>query len=228
MNAPWSIALAYAVGCVSFAVLVARIRGVDIRSVGSGNPGATNVGRALGKPWGMAVLALDVAKGFLPVALLTAPVSQLGLGTESSWVPTWVDSEGRVLILAAAVLGHVYPVTTGFKGGKGVATLIGGAAAYDPLLALFAVLTHLVLKKFLGFVSIASVALGWALPVGQVLASAVGVEGVELGGRGVLALLALLITLRHLDNFRRIRAGTEDRYDGPDLPGDGAGGQAGD
>ena len=211
MSALWSIVLAYAVGCVSFASVAARLRGVDIRQTGSGNPGATNVGRVLGKRWGMAVLALDVAKGFVPVWLLSAPAAGLGFPDASPFV---VDPQGKVLILAFAVLGHVYPITTRFAGGKGVATLIGGAIALDPMLALIAVLTHLVLKKVLGFVAVASVALGWALPVAQLVGRAVGWQGAELDGTAVLAALALLVTLRHLANFRRIRDGTEDRYDG--------------
>ncbi len=217
MSAPWSIALAYAVGCISFASLAAHLRGVDIRSSGSGNPGATNVGRVLGRGWGLAVLALDVAKGFVPVWLLTALPSELGLAAST---PIFVDPQGKVLILFFAVLGHVYPVNKRFKGGKGVATLLGGALAFDPTLALIAVLVHLVLKRLLGFVSVASVALGWTLPISQVVGRAVGWKSHELDGTGVLALLALLITVRHLDNFRRIRAGTEDRYDDPsdDIP----------
>lgn len=213
MPAPWSIALAYAVGCVSFASWAAHLSGVDIRSTGSGNPGATNVGRVLGKRWGAAVLALDVAKGYVPVWLLTAPASQLGLADCS---PLILDPQGKVLILAFAVLGHVYPVTNRFRGGKGVATLLGGALAFDPLLALIAVAAHLVLKKLLGFVSVASVALGWALPVAQLVGRAFGWTGRQLDGTAVLAVLALLVTIRHRDNFRRIRAGTEDRYDDSD------------
>ena len=210
MSAPWSIALAYAVGCISFASLAAHLRGVDIRSAGSGNPGATNVGRVLGRGWGIAVLGLDVAKGFVPVWLLAAPLSELGLASDS---PLLVDPQGKVLILFFAVLGHVYPVSNGFRGGKGVATLLGGTLAFDPTLALIAVLLHLVLKRLLGFVSVASVALVWALPISQLVGRAVGWTGHELDGTAVLAALALLITVRHLDNFRRIRAGTEDRYD---------------
>jgi glycerol-3-phosphate acyltransferase PlsY len=206
-----SIAIAYAVGCISFATVVARLRGMDIRAHGSGNPGATNVGRVLGRSWGVVVLLLDIAKGLVPVWLLRAPIG--GWIDGFSIPPLVVDTEGRVLVLAAAVLGHVCPITARFRGGKGVATFIGGALALDPVLAAAAALTHLVFKKVLGYVSLASVALVWALPVSQLLARALGLEGRFLDGSGVLALLATLVTLRHLDNFRRIREGNEDRYD---------------
>jgi glycerol-3-phosphate acyltransferase PlsY len=205
---PWpATLLAYAVGCLSFATLACRLKGVDIRSVGSGNPGATNVRRALGPGWGRAVLMLDVAKGALPVLLLQGP-------------PVSGDPEGRSVILAAAVAGHVFPITLGFRGGKGVATLIGGYLALDWRLGLASVALHYGLRAATGYVSVASVALSWAFPAGQELARLLELDaGVFTGGTPVLALLAVLVTLRHLGNFGRIRAGTEDRYDGPSRPG---------
>lgn len=206
-----SIGLAYALGCVSFAILVARARGVDIRAHGSGNPGATNVGRVLGRPWGLLVLLLDVAKGYVPVALL-AP----GAGLSPAWL---VDGDGAVLVMALAVAGHVVPVTAGFRGGKGVATLIGACLALDPLLAALAVVVHLVLKKACGFVSLASLALAWTIPLAQLAFQLAGAApGPRSQGYGVTALLALLVTWRHRDNLARIRAGTEDRYDDRSTP----------
>lgn len=207
MSSLLSVLFAYLVGCTSFALLAGRLHGVDLRSVGSGNPGATNVGRALGRGWGRAVLVADMAKGFVPVAVLSA------------W-PGWVDATGQAPILAAAVLGHVYPVTLGLRGGKGVATLIGGLLALDWLLALGAVVAHVVFKKATGFVSIASVVLAWAFPLGQLVCRGLGAAGVDvsaryLGGTSLLVALALVITVRHRENFARIRAGAEDRYDDP-------------
>ena len=216
MSLPLTIPLAYALGCVSFASLVARLNGVDIRAHGSGNPGATNVARVLGKSWGALVLLLDVAKGWLPVQLLTA-------GAGLTLPQLAVDSDGATLVLMAAVLGHIFPVSAGFRGGKGVATLLGGCLAFDPLLALVGVLAHMLTKYCLGFVSLASLVLVWALPAAQVLASwwmggADHAGSPTSGGAGVMALLALLVTWRHRDNLARIRAGTEDRYDDSETP----------
>ncbi len=194
--------LAYALGCVSFASLAARIQGVDIRQVGSGNPGATNVGRALGKGWGRAVLLGDMAKGLLPPLIWTGPALQ-------------GDPEGATVLVAAAVLGHVYPVTMGFRGGKGVATLIGGFLALDWMLALIAAAIHFGVRARSGYVSVASVALAWAFPVARLVVHVAG-EGMSLTedtGLAVLAGVAVVVTIRHLGNFARIRAGTEDRYD---------------
>lgn len=208
MSSLLSVLIAYLAGCTSFALIAGRLNGVDLRSVGSGNPGATNVGRALGKAWGRGVLVADMAKGFVPVWFLSA------------W-PGWADPAGKAPILAAAVLGHVYPATMGFRGGKGVATLIGGLLALDPVIGVFAVVMHGLIKKFTGFVAVASVVLAWSFPLGQGLCwllgyfAGVDVSGRYLGGSAVLVALALVITYRHRDNFARIRVGVEDRYDDP-------------
>ena len=211
MTALWLL-VAYAIGCVSFASLVARAHGVDIREKGSGNPGATNVSRVVGRGWGRIVLVLDILKGLLPVLLLPAvPVPA---------APAWlVDSEGRALLAAAVVLGHVFPVTAGFRGGKGVATLIGGLLALDPLLAAAAVAVHFLVRRLTGFVSLASVALAWTFPALQLALPALGLlPPGRRDGAGVMAALALLITLRHAPNFARIRSGTESRHGATSQP----------
>ncbi len=207
MSGALSLIGAYAAGCVSFASLVARARGVDVRSHGSGNPGATNVGRLLGKGWGRLVLVLDVLKGLAPVLLLP--------GVPVPGAPAWlVDGDGRTLLVSAVVLGHVFPVTSGFRGGKGVATLIGGLLALDPWLAAGVLLVHGLVQRLTGYVSLASVAMAWAFPLLQLLLPALSVVTPERGaGAGVMAGLALLVTLRHAANFGRIRAGTESRHD---------------
>jgi glycerol-3-phosphate acyltransferase PlsY len=198
-----SLTFAYAIGCISFALIVTRAKGVDIRSFGSGNPGATNVGRLLGPAWGRLVLVLDVAKGAVPVLAM-------------SLAPPLVGADGKPLIAAAAVLGHVYPVTQRFAGGKGVATLIGACLALDPIIALIAVAIHYAVKAITRYVSVASVALAWSFPVGQCIALVAGwQEDRSLDGIAVMSGLAVVITLRHAANFVRIRAGTESRTDDP-------------
>jgi acyl phosphate:glycerol-3-phosphate acyltransferase len=198
VNSLLALAIAYGVGSLSFATLVARSRGVDIRTAGSGNPGATNVGRVLGKPWGRLVLVLDILKGLLPVLLLRA-------------FPGWVD-DGRAPIAAAAVLGHVAPLFSPLRGGKGVATFLGASLGIDWLLTLVALGLHVLVRRATGYVSVASVVMAWALPGLQLLARALGLaDDVNTAGAPVLAGLAAVITLRHAGNFVRIRAGTESR-----------------
>ena len=200
--------LAYAVGCISFASLTGRLKGVDVRAHGSGNPGATNVGRLLGRGWGLAVLVADILKGALPVFLLRIPASE------------W-DPPGRFALVLAVVLGHVWPVTAGFRGGKGVATLVGATLALDWRLALGAVLVHALVKRTSGYVSLASVAFAASLPLLLVAGRCAGLplalpDGADpraswSGGLWLASALAVLVTLRHAANLGRIRAGTEPR-----------------
>jgi len=201
--------LAYAIGCVSFAALAGRIKGVDVRAHGSGNPGATNVGRLLGRRWGTAVLVLDIVKGLLAVLLLSVP-------------PSALDGSGRGPVALAVVVGHVWPVTSRFRGGKGVATLIGAMLALEWRAALAAIALHAVLRRATGYVSVASVALAWLFPLvlalgrlaGWHLALPAGVPDPRAAwSDGLLfpVLLAVVVTLRHAPNFVRIRAGTEHR-----------------
>jgi acyl phosphate:glycerol-3-phosphate acyltransferase len=193
-----ALAIAYVAGSLSFATLVARSRGVDIRAAGSGNPGATNVGRVLGKRWGRLVLVLDILKGLLPVLFLRA-------------YPGWVD-DGRAPVAAAAVIGHIAPLLSPRHGGKGVATFIGASLGISWVITLAALALHAGVRRGTGFVSVASVAMAWALPGLQLLARALGLaDRVNTRGIPVLAGLALVITLRHAANFVRIRQGTEAR-----------------
>ena len=113
----WVLA-AYAIAAIPVGVVLGRLKGVDIRDVGSGNIGATNAARALGPRLGMLVLFLDVGKAALPVVLARQTFA-LGTGND----------EGLALVAFAAVLGHIFPICLGFRGGKGVATYIGVAAA---------------------------------------------------------------------------------------------------
>lgn len=208
MDTLGTLLIAYAIGCVSFAALAGRLRGVDVREHGSGNPGATNVGRLLGPAWGRAVLALDILKGFLPTLLLAVP--------PSSW-----DGTGHIPVALAVVVGHVAPITSRFRGGKGVATTIGALLALDWRVALAGLLVHLAVKRATGYVSVASVAMAFCFPVlvvagrlaGLPLALPAGADPRAAWSDGVLLLVALaaLVTLRHAANFVRIRAGTEHR-----------------
>ncbi|MHC4253914.1 MAG: glycerol-3-phosphate acyltransferase, partial [Planctomycetota bacterium] len=121
MSAVAALAAGYAVGGVPFGYILARARGIDIRKVGSGNVGATNVGRALGRKWGLLALALDIAKGFLPVFFLAPALKE------------WFAASSAQYALSAmglgAIMGHVFTPWLGFRGGKGVATSIGVFAA---------------------------------------------------------------------------------------------------
>lgn len=167
--------------------MVARSKGIDITAVGSGNPGASNVARVLGTGWGVLVFVLDGLKGAIPAltgTLLDQP-------------------EGAYVLLAAAVVGHMYPITRGWRGGKGVATVGGGIVVLHPVL--FAVLTGVwvAIRRSTGKASLGSIAIAVGLPAGLAITGAPAWE--------VAAAIALsvLVMLRHVDNIRRLLGGRE-------------------
>lgn len=193
--AAW-LAPSYLLGSIPFAWIVTRaVRGVDLRSVGSGNVGATNASRALGGKWFLAVFLLDAAKGAGAV-LLFAPLA----GLSAPW-----DLRLAMGCGLAAILGHVFPVWLGFRGGKGVSTGAGVAAALAPLPAAAAFAAFLAVLLPFRFMSLASIAGAAALPFA---AWALG-SPPEL--TGFCALVAVLVLVLHRRNLARIAAGTEPR-----------------
>ena len=189
----------YLLGSVPFSLLIGFAVGrVDIRTVGSGNVGATNVGRAVGRPWALVAFFLDFAKGWVP-AFVLAP-----LAADPARVSTVA-----VLASGAAVAGHVWPVFLRFRGGKGVATGCGGVVALDPVVFLLGGLAWLVTLGLTRFVSLSSMMMGLAFP----LAAAWRMGGQSYGVEVVLGVAALtaLVFVRHRANMGRIWKGTEPR-----------------
>ncbi len=195
---------AYLLGSIPTGYLVARAKGVDIRAAGSGNIGATNVLRVLGKPAGVLVLLADAAKGFLACWLLPNLVP-LVLGApagESAAARSGLAMAGGV----AAIVGHNYTCWLRFKGGKGVATSAGVFLALAPLAVAILLVTWLVIFGLSRYVSVASVAAAVLLPLAVWLT----------GGGGVLTAVAValgaLAIYKHRSNLRRLRDGTEHRF----------------
>ncbi len=191
--------LAYLLGSVPFGLLIAKTRGKDIRTLGSGNIGATNVLRCLGKPLGITCFVLDVLKGCVPAALF--PI----LG--KTLCPDAVGPGIGILFGAAAILGHNFPVFLKFKGGKGVATSAGVLLGVAPLAVGIGLLTWLIVFFVSGYVSLGSiiaaaavVVTGWVAGYGTVTA-------------GALTLLGALAVWRHRANIQRLLAGTENKFE---------------
>jgi acyl phosphate:glycerol-3-phosphate acyltransferase len=202
------LAVAYFIGAIPFGFLMARSKGIDLRKVGSGNIGATNLGRVLGKKWAVICFLLDVAKGFIPVLAGKALLPEN---------PHALDLLQWVSIGCAAVLGHIYPVYLGFKGGKGVATSLGFVLGIWP---------YLTIPGFVGFgVWLAAVKIWHYVSLSSILA-AISMPIILAGGIlirdewkfenlwpliAISTLMAALVTYRHKDNLKRIAAGTENR-----------------
>jgi acyl phosphate:glycerol-3-phosphate acyltransferase len=206
---------AYLVGSFPTAHLLARSRGVDLGAVGSKNYGATNLGRTLGRSWGILCFAIDATKGALPVVLggwllgaLGAPSGGVTTATAWCWLATAL----------AAILGHTLSPWIGFKGGKGVATGFGALVAMWPVLTLPAVLAFVlwaVLLAVFRIMSLASMVAAVSIPC-SVLVAAVAASGLA-GVRASVPFLAasgaiaLFVVWKHRANIARMRAGTEPR-----------------
>jgi len=200
----------YLVGAIPFAWLLGLMRGLDIRKVGSGNIGATNLGRAAGRFWGLLGFLLDLLKGAAPM---------LAAGTYFGWIGdvnlSPVSAWQWLLIGVAAILGHVYPVYLGFRGGKGVATSFGvllGVWPYLTLPALAGLLTWLLFASALRYVSLASVIAAAALPCYVALAAACSSGRADpFPFLAVTSLMAILVIVRHRGNLLRLWRGTENK-----------------
>jgi glycerol-3-phosphate acyltransferase PlsY len=200
---PFIAALAaYAVGSLSFAVLVSRAMGLqDPRTYGSNNPGATNVLRSGNRKAAVATLLLDALKGYVPVLLTALYGPRFGLG------------EGTVALVGlAAFVGHVWPVFFRFKGGKGVATAAGVLLAFDPWLGLAVLLTWVGVAAVFRYSSLAALAAAVAAPFYQLLMSGTGPVLLAV------VVMSLVLLWRHRSNISKLLAGTESRLGSKSKP----------
>lgn len=223
----WTILLvaAYLGGSIPFALIMGRFRGIDIRLHGSGNVGASNVGRILGRKYGMLCFALDVCKGLIPTV-----VAGLWCGL---FAPDMRDAERDITtvqmllwigVAFAAIIGHTNSIFLGFKGGKGVATGFGGLLGIYPHLTwpiLGAMMVWLVCIKLWRMISVASMLATISLPLwyllsivpngsqGSLVAGYVERVGARWPFLLVASMLALLVIWKHRGNIARIRTGRE-------------------
>ncbi|MDD5140745.1 MAG: glycerol-3-phosphate 1-O-acyltransferase PlsY [Verrucomicrobiales bacterium] len=190
---------AYLLGSIPTGFLVAKAKGIDIRSVGSGNIGATNAMRVLGKPAGIFVLLMDAAKGFFAVGLGYFIAKNFG-GAE-----TEIET-ARILAGIFAVLGHNYTCWLKFKGGKGIATTAGVYLALAPWALLVGLVVFILAVLITRYVSVGSIAAAIALPATVWIMSP---HNLFLGI--VTTALGALAIFKHKSNIQRLMAGTENR-----------------
>lgn len=184
---------AYFVGSIPTGYLLARARGVDIRSTGSGNIGATNVFRVLGKTAGITVLLIDALKGFVPARFLL-----IGAAPE--------NMEYHAMVAGLfAILGHNFTCWLNFKGGKGIATSAGVLVALVPLALMIALGSWILVFALSRYVSLASIAAAVVLPF------AVWGTGQSKAMLGLTTGLSILAIVKHKSNIQRLLAGTENR-----------------
>jgi len=203
---------AYLLGSIPFGLIITKAHGKDLRSIGSGNIGATNVARALGKKWGYICFALDVFKGLVPT-LAALPI----VAAKS------IESQDKEIILnslwlavgCAAIVGHIFPVYIKFKGGKGVATSFGvalGLWPYYTICALIAISVWVVVVSIWRYVSLASIAASVVFALALISAIAL-VPGWKFASLWPLIIAAtaipLMVIIRHRENIKRLLTGTE-------------------
>ena len=197
MNADWLIPLmAYLLGSIPFGFLIVRARGSDIRREGSGNIGAANVARTAGAFAGVLTLLLDAAKGYTAVYL----------------AQRWAHGDSRWMMAAAlaAVIGHMFPVWLGFKGGKGVATGLGVFLPICREAVGIAVLLWIVMVLFWRYSSLGSIVAAVALPILVYVLYAPGHAPSPFVTVGTI-LISVLVLVKHRPNLERLVAGTESR-----------------
>jgi glycerol-3-phosphate acyltransferase PlsY len=197
------VLLAYALGSLPSAVWVGKyFYGIDVREHGSGNAGATNVLRTIGKKAGISVLLLDMLKGFVAV----------NLSWLSGYSPASDEWPGiRAALAIAAILGHIFPLFAGFKGGKGVATMTGTLLALNPAAAAIAIIFFSLVLSFTKYVSLSSMTTALMLPV---------IFGAWFGSGTALSLysfaMSAIILITHRKNIKRLLKGEENKFS---LPG---------
>ncbi len=208
------IVLAYLIGSIPFGFLIGKIKGIDVRNVGSKNIGATNTGRALGKKYAVLVYVLDMLKGALLVALFRYNI-----------IPAEYCVLNPMLYGLLACLGHTFPIFLKFKGGKSVSCGSGAAAAYFPPLLLIAAITFLISVICTKMVSIGSI-LGATLVFISSLTLSLVTNDFNLGLNGeqvnnvwpynlwfvlITFIIVFIIITKHSSNIKRIIAGTENK-----------------
>jgi glycerol-3-phosphate acyltransferase PlsY len=206
LNPAWVVVVCvlagYLSGSLPWGLWLGRwFRGVDVRTLGSGNLGATNVYRSLGPGLGIATLLLDVAKGALPVLLIPGTAVGAAFPGGAEWA--------RVTIALAAVAGHVWTFLAGFRGGKGVATTAGVLLALAPVAFAAFLVVFVAAVWITRYISVGSVLGAVAFAVTLALRAPAGWRspGVWLG-----VVLAVLVVARHRENFRRLARGEERRF----------------
>jgi acyl phosphate:glycerol-3-phosphate acyltransferase len=191
--------VAYLLGSIPFGFIAGLIAGVDVRKHGSGNIGATNTLRVLGKKFGYAVFVADVLKGFLAVRI-------------ALWLARFDPSTGYLIGIVAAffvVVGHSFPIWLRFRGGKGVAAAAGACLGLVPLATLIAVLIWIATFFIFRYVSLASIVAAVALALGALFLG-YAADPILLT---FTCLIAALIILRHRSNIVRLLQGREPRFD---------------
>ena len=201
---------AYLLGSIPFGLIIAKAHGKDLRSIGSGNIGATNVARALGRKWAYICFLLDMLKGFAPM-IIAKRLSTQSQAEQALFICLWLT------VGIAAILGHIFPLYLKFKGGKGVATSLGvalGLWPYYTVCAFVALGVWVIVVLTWRYVSLASIAasIAFAATLFLIVLLTPGWDFANLWPLLIAATaIPLMVIIRHRENIKRLRAGTESK-----------------
>ena len=231
MNTQWEtgligiavIVISYLIGSIPFGLLIGKMKGIDVRKEGSGNIGATNVTRVVGKGWGKLCFVLDFLKGALPVLVVSYLTPKELFPFLTNLLPAACQQYMNQLPDPLAVLpslaafatvsGHIWPIYLKFKGGKGVSTAAGAILALSPLALIGAALVWVITFFTSRYVSLASILAAGSMPIFLIVLSLCKVNKASIPEIILFILLAILTVLKHSSNIKRLREGTENRFD---------------
>lgn len=196
-------AVSYLLGSLVGSLLIGQLRGIDIRTMGSGNAGTTNMLRTQGKAAALAVFVIDFGKGWIATGLLAPFTLPAPIVPETGALHAWA----AMVCGLAVIIGHIYPVCYGFRGGKGFATFVGAVLGMSPLLLLVIVVAWLAVVILFGYVGLASMVSAAAVAVA--IAATSPEPRAPLLAFGLVA--TLLVVFTHRANIARMRAGNESR-----------------
>ena len=196
------IAMSYLVGSIPFGLIIGKLNKIDIRRHGSGNIGATNITRAIGRDWGIACFILDFLKGLIPVLIIRL----------INFDDAAIDNLLPLLAVAGTICGHIWPVFLKFKGGKGMSTSLGALTALAPLAVAIAMIGWYTVFKMYRYVSLASITAALLLPIGALFLSLISGYKVNAPTIILLAIICVVIIIRHKSNIHRLINGTENKF----------------
>ena len=196
----------YLFGSIPFGFIIGKAHGVDIRTNGSCNIGATNVTRLIGKPWGIFCFTLDFLKGFIPIICI------------KTFIPSLLNIPDRLLGMTiilgvlAIVIGHIFPLYLKFKGGKGIATGTGALVAITPIAVVCGLVVWIVVYKTSRYVSLASIVAAIVVAILTIFFSAINLYYIPPALQYFVVFLALFAIYKHSSNIKRLLNGTENRF----------------
>ena len=193
--------ISYLLGSISGSMIVGKYIGIDIRSMGSGNAGATNSFRTMGAKFAIIVLIIDILKGYIAVQFIST-INLMGTDLNSEIL--------KIICGCGAVLGHVYPIFYNFKGGKGAGTMVGVLLALFPLGLIACLISWIVILVLSGYVGLSTIVAGIVLPIVTVFKYEGGVNTAF----GIFSIIiSIFIMFTHRSNIYRMNSGNENRFD---------------